>query len=127
MTPASSILLGLSADGPPLGRVFEQAEDEIAALNMAIGASYAGARAMVATSGGGFALMAEALSLAGPLGMRPGPATGLPTRTGQEDLAFALSAGHVEFPRLVLSPGSVEEAYALAHHAMETGGGVHVP
>src|SRR3989304_794835 len=135
MTPGSGILLGLSVDGPPLGLVFEQAEDEIAALNMAIGASYAGARAMVATSGGGFALMVEGLSLAGmvetpvvvALGMRPGPATGLPTRTGQEDLAFALSAGHGEFPRLVLSPGSVEEASALAHHAMETAEAYQVP
>jgi 2-oxoglutarate ferredoxin oxidoreductase subunit alpha len=135
MTPGSGILLGLSVDGPPLGLVFEQAEDEIAALNMAIGASYAGARAMVATSGGGFALMVEALSLAGmletpvvvALGMRPGPATGMPTRTGQEDLAFAVSAGHGEFPRLVLSPGSVEEAYALAHHAMEMSEAYQVP
>ncbi len=135
MTPGSGILLGLSVDGPPLGLVFEQAEDEIAALNMAIGASYAGARAMVATSGGGFALMVEALSLAGmleapvvvALAMRPGPATGMPTRTGQEDLAFALSAGHGEFPRLVLSPGSVEEAYALAHHAMEMSEAYQVP
>ena len=135
MTPGSSILLGLSADGPPLGLVFEQAEDEIAALNMAIGASYAGARAMVATSGGGFALMAEALSLAGmmetpvviALAMRPGPATGMPTRTGQEDLSFALSAGHGEFPRLVLAPGSVEEAYSLAFHAMEMAEAHQVP
>ena len=135
MTPGSGILLGLSSDGPPLGLVFEQAEDEIAALNMAIGASYAGARSMVATSGGGFALMAEALSLAGMLetpvviaiGMRPGPATGMPTRTGQEDLEFALSAGHGEFPRMVLAPGSVEEAYALAFHAMETAEAHQVP
>ena len=135
MTPGSGILLGLSSDGPPLGLVFEQAEDEIAALNMAIGASYAGARSMVATSGGGFALMAEALSLAGMLetpvviaiGMRPGPATGMPTRTGQEDLEFALSAGHGEFPRVVLAPGSVEEAYALAFHAMETAEAHQVP
>jgi 2-oxoglutarate ferredoxin oxidoreductase subunit alpha len=135
MTPGSGILLGLSVDGPPMGLVFEQAEDEIAALNMAIGASYAGARAMVATSGGGFALMVEALSLAGmleapvvvALAMRPGPATGMPTRTGQEDLAFALSAGHGEFPRLVLSPGSVEEAYALGHHAMEMSEAYQVP
>ncbi len=127
MTPGSGILASLSSDGPPLGLVFEQAEDELAALNMAIGASYAGARAMVSTSGGGFALMAEALSLAGmmetpvviALAMRPGPATGMPTRTAQEDLSFALSAGHGEFPRLVLAPGSVEEAFALAHHAME--------
>ena len=135
MTPGSGILLGLSVDGPPLGLVFEQAEDEIAALNMAIGASYTGARAMVATSGGGFALMVEALSLAGmletpvvvALGMRPGPATGMPTRTGQEELAFALSAGAGEFPRLVLSPGSVEEAYALAHHAMEMAEAYQIP
>jgi 2-oxoglutarate ferredoxin oxidoreductase subunit alpha len=127
MTPGSGILSALSVDGPPLGLVFEQAEDEIAALNMAVGASYAGARAMVATSGGGFALMVEALSLAGmmetpvviALAMRPGPATGMPTRTGQEDLSFALSAGHGEFPRIVLAPGSVEEAFALARHAME--------
>ena len=135
MTPGSGVLLGLSSDGPPLGLVFEQAEDEIAALNMAIGASYAGARAMVATSGGGFALMVEALSLAGmletpvviALGMRPGPATGMPTRTGQEELEFALSAGHGEFPRLVLAPGSVEEAYALAYHAMEMAEAHQVP
>jgi 2-oxoglutarate/2-oxoacid ferredoxin oxidoreductase subunit alpha len=135
MTPGSSILHGLSTDGPPLGLVFEQAEDEIAAINMAIGASYAGARSMVATSGGGFALMAEALSLAGmletpvviALGMRPGPATGMPTRTGQEELEFALSAGHGEFPRVVLAPGSVEEAYTLAFHAMETAEAHQVP
>lgn len=135
MTPGSSILIGLSVDGPPLGLVFEQAEDEIAAINMAIGASYAGARSMVATSGGGFALMVEALSLAGmmetptviALGMRPGPATGMPTRTGQEELAFVLSAGHGEFPRLVLAPGSVKEAYELAFHAMETAEAHQVP
>jgi 2-oxoglutarate ferredoxin oxidoreductase subunit alpha len=127
MTPGSGILAALSVDGPPLGLVFEQAEDELAALNMAIGASYAGARAMVSTSGGGFALMTEALSLAGmaetpvviALAMRPGPATGMPTRTAQEDLSFAISAGHGEFPRLVLAPGDVEEAFALSHHAME--------
>jgi 2-oxoglutarate ferredoxin oxidoreductase subunit alpha len=135
MTPGSGILVGLSSDGPRLGLVFEQAEDEIAALNMAIGASYAGARSMVATSGGGFALMVEALSLAGMLetpvviavGMRPGPATGMPTRTGQEDLEFILSAGHGEFPRVVLSPGSVEEAYGLAYHAMEMAEAHQVP
>jgi 2-oxoglutarate ferredoxin oxidoreductase subunit alpha len=82
---------------------------------------------MGSTSGGGVTLMAEALSLAGmmetpvviALAMRPGPATGMPTRTAQEDLLFAVSAGHGEFPRLVLAPGSVEEAFALAYHAME--------
>lgn len=135
MTPGTGILSVLADNGPAAGLVFEQAEDEIAALNMAIGASYAGARAMVATSGGGFALMVEALSLAGMLetpvvvvvGMRPGPATGMPTRTEQGDLAFVLSAGHGEFPRLVLSPGSPEEAFDLAQHAMDLAEEYQVP
>jgi len=135
MTPGTGVLSVLADNGPAVGLVFEQAEDEIAALNMAIGASYAGARAMVATSGGGFALMVEALSLAGmletpvviALGMRPGPATGMPTRTEQGDLDFVLSAGHGEFPRLVLSPGSPEEAFDLAQHAMDLAEAYQVP
>jgi 2-oxoglutarate ferredoxin oxidoreductase subunit alpha len=135
MTPGTGILSVLADDGPALGLVFEQAEDEIAALNMAIGASYAGARSMVATSGGGFALMAEALSLAGmletpvviALGMRPGPATGMPTRTEQGDLDFVLAAGHGEFPRLVLCPGSPEEAFDLAQRAMDAAEKYQVP
>jgi 2-oxoglutarate ferredoxin oxidoreductase subunit alpha len=135
MTPGTGILSVLADNGPAAGLVFEQAEDEIAALNMAIGASYAGARPMVATSGGGFALMVEALSLAGMLetpvvlaiGMRPGPATGMPTRTEQGDLDFVLSAGHGEFPRLVLCPGSPEEAYDLAQRAMDLAEAYQVP
>ena len=127
MTPGTGILSALADNGPAVGLVFEQAEDEIAALNMAIGASYTGARSMVATAGGGFALMVEGLSLAGMLetpvviavGMRPGPATGMPTRTEQADLDFVLSAGHGEFPRLVLTPGSPEEAFDLAQRAMD--------
>jgi len=135
MTPGTGILSVLANDGPAVGLVFEQAEDEIAAINMAVGASYTGARSMVATSGGGFALMAEALSLAGMMetpvviavGMRPGPATGMPTRTEQGDLAFALSAGHGEFPRLVLAPGSPEEAFDLAQRAMDLAEEFQVP
>lgn len=135
MTPGTGILSVLADEGPDTGLVFEQAEDEIAALNMAIGASYAGARAMVATSGGGFALMVEALSLAGmletpvvvALGMRPGPATGMPTRTEQGDLDFVLSAGHGEFPRAVLAPGSPEEAFDLAQVAMDMAEEFQVP
>lgn len=135
MTPGTGILSVLADEGPKTGLLFEQAEDEIAALNMAIGAAYTGARSLVATSGGGFALMAEALSLAGmmetpvviALAMRPGPATGMPTRTAQEDLEFALSAGHGEFPRLILSPGSPEEAFDLAQHAMEMAERFQVP
>jgi 2-oxoglutarate ferredoxin oxidoreductase subunit alpha len=135
MTPGTGILSVLANEGPSVGLVFEQAEDEIAALNMAIGASYTGARTIVATSGGGFALMVEALSLAGMMetpvviavAMRPGPATGMPTRTEQGDLEFVLAAGHGEFPRLVLTPGSPEEAFDLAQRAMDLAEEFQVP
>ncbi|SKA77025.1 2-oxoglutarate ferredoxin oxidoreductase subunit alpha [Paucidesulfovibrio gracilis DSM 16080] len=127
MTPSTSIALTLIGKGRDLGLVSEQAEDEIAALNMALGASYAGARACVTTSGGGFALMVEAVSLAGItetpvvifLVQRPGPATGLPTRTEQADLNVALHAGHGEFPRALLTPGTVEECFHFAHLAFD--------
>jgi 2-oxoglutarate ferredoxin oxidoreductase subunit alpha len=97
----------------------EQAEDEISAVNMIIGASYAGVRALTATSGGGFSLMAEGLGLAGITetpaviinSQRPGPATGLPTRTGQGDLLFVIHASQDEFPRFVFAPGSPNQAY----------------
>ena len=110
-----------------MGLVVEQAEDEIAVINMALGASFAGAPSMVATSGGGFALMVEGVSLAGmtetPLvivvAQRPGPATGLPTRTEQGDLEFVLHAGHGEFPRAIFTPGSVEECFHLTRQALE--------
>lgn len=119
MTPATSILEYMAEKGQYYDVVAVHVEDEIAAVNMAIGASYAGVRAMVATSGGGFCLMAEGLSLAGMtetplviiLAQRPGPATGMPTRTEQGDLGFALHAGHGEFPRAILAPATVEEAF----------------
>lgn len=119
MTPATSIQEYIAEKGQYFDVVAVHVEDEIAAVNMAIGASYAGARAMVATSGGGFCLMAEGLSLSGmtetPLVMilaqRPGPATGMPTRTEQGDLGFALRAGHGEFPRAILAPATVEESF----------------
>ena len=106
MTPWSSVLNAIGQRAEPWGVVVEQAEDEIAAINMAIGASYGGVRSMTATSGGGFALMVEALGLAGssetPLviveSQRPGPTTGLPTQTEQGDLSFVLSAGQGDFP-----------------------------
>jgi 2-oxoglutarate ferredoxin oxidoreductase subunit alpha len=107
--------------------VIEQAEDEIAAINMAVGASYAGAPSMVPTSGGGFALMVEAASLAAitetPLviviGQRSGPATGLATRTEQSELGFVLHAGHGEFTRAVFAPGTIEECFHLMRKAFE--------
>lgn len=128
MTPATSIPLFLASHAQEMGMTVEQTEDEIAAINMAIGASFAGAPSMVATSGGGFALMTEAVSLAGMtetpivivVAQRPGPATGLPTRTEQADLEFVLHAGHGEFPRAIFAPGSVEECFGLAYRAFHT-------
>jgi 2-oxoglutarate/2-oxoacid ferredoxin oxidoreductase subunit alpha len=119
MTPSTGIITYLASAQERLGIFTEQAEDEIAAVNMAIGASFAGVRAMTATSGGGFALMVEGISLAGMtetplvivLAQRPGPATGLPTRTAQEDLLFAIHAGHGEFPKLVLAPSDPKDAF----------------
>jgi 2-oxoglutarate ferredoxin oxidoreductase subunit alpha len=117
MSPSTGIMTAFAKD-PELGVFVVQAEDEIAAINMSLGASAAGARAMTATSGGGFALMVEAVSLAGMsetplvivLAQRPGPATGLPTRTAQEDLGFVVHAGHGEFPRAVLAPSDPQDA-----------------
>ena len=122
MTPSSPILEYMADKGRQYGVVMMHVEDEIAAMNMAVGAGYAGVRAMVATSGGGFALMVEALALAGMtetpvvvvLGQRPGPATGLPTRTEQAELFFALHAGHGEFPRAVLAPPTAKDAFYAA-------------
>lgn len=127
MTPATTVALGLVELGPKMGVVVEQAEDEIAAANMGVAASYAGARTLVPSSGGGFALMVEAVSMAGitetplvfVLAQRPGPATGLPTRTGQEDLFLALHAGHGEFPRAIFAPADVEQCYLLTHRAFD--------
>jgi 2-oxoglutarate/2-oxoacid ferredoxin oxidoreductase subunit alpha len=125
MTPATTIGQTLAAHAGKMGFVVEQAEDEIAAINMAIGASFAGAPSMVGTSGGGFALMVEGVSLAAMtetpivvvVAQRPGPATGLPTRTEQGDLNFVLHAGHGEFPRAIFAAGSVEECFHLTRQA----------
>ena len=119
MTPASSIMHWLAAHSSALGIVVKQAEDELAAINMAIGASFGGVRAMTATSGGGFSLMVEGLGMAGmtetPLvvveSQRAGPSTGLPTKTEQGDLNLMLGAGQGEFPRAILAPSDPKEAY----------------
>ena len=135
MSPATSIMAHLAncADKFPL--VVEQAEDEIAAANMIIGSSFAGVRSMTATSGGGFCLMTEALGLAGmsetPIvivnAQRPGPATGLPTRTGQADLQFVMHAAQDEFPRFVFAPSSPEDAYDTTARALHLSEKYQVP
>ncbi len=125
MTPSTSILHTFAAQAQKYNLVVKQTEDEITAICAAIGAGYAGVRAMTATSGGGFSLMVEALGMAGmvevPLviveSMRPGPSTGMPTWTGQEDLKFILSASQSEFPRVVMAPGDVEQSYRYIQEA----------
>ncbi len=135
MTPSTSIMNAL-AGWMDSGRILvEQAEDEIAAINMAVGASYAGVRAMTGTSGGGFCLMVEALGLAGMLEVplvvadiqRPGPVTGFPTRTEQGDLRFVVSASHGEFPRLVVSLRSPADAFRQTVRAFDLADRFRIP
>lgn len=125
MSPISNILHVLAQHQESFGYIYKQPEDEISAITMAIGASYAGARSMTATSGGGFCLMTEAYGLAGmtetPLviieGMRPGPATGLPTWTDQGDLQMILNAHQGDFPRIVLAASDAKDAFVLTLQA----------
>lgn len=127
MAPATGVLGFAAKNALRLGIAVEQVEDEISAINMAVGASYAGASPLVTTSGGGFSLMYEGFSLAGVaetplvvhLGQRPGPATGMATRTEQADLNLAVHAGHGEFPRLIMAPGTLEEAFQLTAKAFQ--------
>ena len=135
MSPATSIMEFVASQADRYNIIVEQAEDEIAAVNMVIGANFAGARAMTATSGGGFCLMAEALSLAGMtetptviiVAQRPGPSTGLPTRTEQADLNFVMHAGHGDFPRAVLAPGRPEQAVQLMSKAFNLADKYQIP
>jgi 2-oxoglutarate/2-oxoacid ferredoxin oxidoreductase subunit alpha len=121
MTPATSIMHWMAAHSRALGVVVKQSEDELASMNMAIGASYAGVRSMTASSGGGFALMTEALGMAGMAEVpvvvvdaaRAGPSTGLPTKTEQGDLNLLMGAGQGEWPRAVLAPSDPVEAFRL--------------
>ena len=135
MSPATGIMAELVSFADQLPLVVEQAEDEIAAVNMVIGASFAGVRSITATSGGGFCLMTEGLGLAGitetPVvivnAQRPGPATGLPTRTGQADLLFVIRAAQDEFPRFVFAPGAPQEAFETTVRAFHLSEKYQVP
>ncbi len=125
MTPASSFLQFIATHGKKYNVFLKLTEDEISAINAAIGANYAGVRAATGSSGGGFALMTEGVGLSGmtevPLviyeAQRPGPSTGLPTKTEQGDLNQVLGAGQGDMPRIVLAPGTVEEAFNLTKEA----------
>ena len=135
MSPGTGVLTFLAARAKIFGIVVDQAEDEIAAINAGLGASFAGALAMVTTSGGGFDLMQEGMSLAGMnetpivvhIGQRPGPATGLPTRTEQGDLDLALHAGHGEFARAIYAPGTLGEAIDTMQRAFDTAQRYQIP
>ncbi len=135
MTPVSAILHSMAEREKEFNLVVKQTEDELSAINMAIGASFAGVRSMVATSGGGFSLMVEALGLAAmtetPLvmveGQRPGPSTGLPTKTAQGDLKFILSASQGEFLRILVAPGDREECFYQTFRAFNLAEKFQVP
>ncbi len=126
MTPATSILHYLAAKQKEFNLIVLQDESEISVINSAIGCAFAGKRTMVGTSGGGFALMTEGLSLAAqsetPVvvveSQRTGPATGVPTYSAQADLLFALNSGHGDFVRLVVAPGDTEESFYLTGMAL---------
>lgn len=135
MSPGTGLLTFLAQHHKEFGVIVDQAEDEIAAINQGLGAWYAGARAIVTTSGGGFALMTEGVSLAGiietpiviHIGQRPGPATGLPTRTEQADLNLALYAGHGEFPRVIFAPGTLDELFTCSQKAFALADEFQIP
>lgn len=135
MTPATSIMTYLSKVQNDAGIIVEQVEDEISAINMALGASYAGARSATGSSGGGVSLMVEAIGLSSitetPLliidSQRPGPATGLPTRTEQSDLSFLVTASHGEGPRMVLSVRNAEDAFYNSARALNISEKYQIP
>jgi 2-oxoglutarate ferredoxin oxidoreductase subunit alpha len=126
MSPASFILHWLAAHSEKVGVLVKQAEDELAVVNLAIGAGHAGVRSMCATSGGGFALMSEAIGMAGMIEtpvvvwnvMRGGPSTGLPTKTEQGDLTQAIGASQGDFPRVVIAPKDATDCFYTAVEAL---------
>lgn len=136
MTPATGAMHFLAAkqEAYPNLKVIH-AEDEIGVANMAVGAAFAGARVATGTSGGGFALMNEAVSLCGVaeigvvfyLVSRPGPATGIPTYTAQADLLHAIYSGHGEFPKVVMAPGDVDESFEMGYQSLNLAAKLQTP
>ena len=135
MTPSSSLLDFMARFAPDFGLKVVHPENEIAVMLMAQGFAYAGLKSAVGTSGGGFCLMTEGLSLAGMaempvvimMGQRTGPSTGLPTYTAQSDLHFILNAGQGEFPRFVVAPGDAQDAYYWSGVALNMAWKYQVP
>ena len=135
MAPSTGIGTFLAQHALGFGMIVDQSEDEISVINKTLGASYAGARSFISTSGGGFSLMTEGVSLAGMtelpivivVGQRPGPSTGMPTRTCQEDIELVLYAGAGYFPRVIFAPGTIEDAFTLTQNAFNITQKYHVP
>lgn len=135
MTPINTIMTTLVSHALKYNIIIKEPEDEISGINMAIGASFTGVRSMTATSGGGFSLMVESVGLSSqtetPLviieGMRPGPATGMPTWTAQGDLRFILHAGQDEFPKVILVPGDFVESFTYTMKAFNLAEKYQVP
>lgn len=135
MTPSSQLLHFMAAHQTEFNYLVRQTEDELCAINLIVGASFSGAKSMTGTSGGGFTLMQEGISLAAMvetpivicLAMRPAPATGLPTWTSQSDLFLAINAGHGEFAKIVLAPSDPGECYHLTHRAFYLSQTYHCP
>lgn len=135
MSPSTGIMNFLAGKQEDYDLIVEQAEDELAAINMALGGSYSGVRSMTGTSGGGLALMNEAIGLAGltetPVVIadvqRPGPATGLPTRTGQGDLLFAINSAQDEFPLMVIAPKDQEDLFHTGFRALNLADKYQIP
>ncbi len=125
MTPATPVLHFLAGKQLKHNNLVLQVENEIAVINAALASSFTGAKTMVGTSGGGLALMSEAISLAGVaelpiviyLAQRTGPATGVPTYTAQSDLKFAVNAGHGEFTKIIVAPGDAQESITRTQEA----------
>jgi 2-oxoglutarate/2-oxoacid ferredoxin oxidoreductase subunit alpha len=135
MSPSTTVLISLAAWAEKTGMLVKQAEDEITAIQMALGSMHTGTRAMTATSGGGFDLMTETVSLAGMIEtpcvtiivQRPGPATGLPTWTGQADLNLAIYSGHGEYGKLVIACSDVSNCYENIQHAFNMAEKYQIP
>ena len=135
MSPATHILEWFATHAQRLGICVRQVEDEISVINMCIGANHMGVRGMCATSGGGFALMTEAIGMAGILEtpaviinvMRAGPSTGVPTKTEQADLNQAFGASQGDFPRVVLAPTSMSDCFVTPSLAFDVADRFQLP
>jgi 2-oxoglutarate/2-oxoacid ferredoxin oxidoreductase subunit alpha len=135
MSPSTTVLTTFATWADKTGMLVKQAEDEITAIQMALGSMHTGTRAMTATSGGGFDLMTETISLAGMIEtpvvcvivQRPGPATGLPTWTGQADLNLAIHSGHGEYGKLVIACSDVQSCYENIQHAFDLADKFQIP